>query len=104
MRIDTNKKRRPERLGDILQTWVRAHPFPRRSRAEALGTAWREIAGEATARHSRVTAYREGSVEVTVDSAALLQELSSFRKTELLAALSVRMTSITVRDLRFRQA
>ena len=49
--------------------------------------AWRELVGEAVARQARALAYRGGKLFVEVSSAALLQELSTFRKAALMDRL-----------------
>jgi predicted nucleic acid-binding Zn ribbon protein len=62
--------------------------------------AWREAAGQEFCQQTRVTAFRKGVLQIDVDSAALLQELSVYRKRELLAAL--RQVEPGISDMKFR--
>ena len=94
-----------ERLGDVLRGLVKRRGWgtAEHRRNAALDAAWHEAAGPTAAR-SRVTGFRGGILEVTVDSAALHYQLVSFRRQELLAALAERRPELGIRDLRIRQA
>jgi hypothetical protein len=62
--------------------------------------AWREAAGQEFCDQTRVTGFKKGMLHVEVDSAALLQELSVYRKRELVLAL--RQCEPTISDVKFR--
>jgi hypothetical protein len=68
-----------------------------------VARAWQEAVGAEARDLTRVTDFRNGVLEVTVSSAALYQELVSFRKPGLLAELARRVQGVAVRDVRFRQ-
>ena len=79
----------------LKQSGIGADPAHRRAVA-----AWREAAGHEFCQQTRVTGLRKGVVQVEVDSAALLQELSVYRKRELLLAL--RRVDAGISDIKFR--
>jgi hypothetical protein len=58
--------------------------------------------GEPACRQTRLGEVRRGVLNVTVAHPALLEELSAFRKPELLAALRSGAPATTIHDLRFR--
>lgn len=62
--------------------------------------AWREAAGHDFCQQTRVTGLKKGVLSVEVQSAALLQELSVYRKRELLLAL--RKAEPGISDVKFR--
>jgi predicted nucleic acid-binding Zn ribbon protein len=57
--------------------------------------AWREAAGAEFCEQARVTGLKKGVLTVEVDSAALLQELSVYRRKELLLVLRQKEPSIS---------
>jgi predicted nucleic acid-binding Zn ribbon protein len=95
--------RKPQAIGEVLKDLVRSSRFPRRSQSGALAQAWQGAVGTEGKALTRVTDFRNGVLEVTVSSAALYQELATFRKPALLAELARRAQGVTVRDIRFRQ-
>jgi predicted nucleic acid-binding Zn ribbon protein len=92
----------PELLSEILGRLFAARGWGRRQDRLNLETAWATIAGEETARHTRVGALRRGVLEVLVDNAVLLQELASYHKRALLERLRQRLPGQNLKDLRFR--
>ena len=52
----------------------------------ALAETWERVAGEDVARRARIVAFRNGALEIAVDSSALRNELE-FRRASLLRAL-----------------
>ena len=89
-------------IGDILSELIARRGLARLREQEQLENAWREVAGEPIASHSRVGSVRRGVLEVYVANSVLLQELTSFRKQELLEKLQLSLESETIQDLRFR--
>jgi predicted nucleic acid-binding Zn ribbon protein len=92
----------PERLGEVLSRLFTARGWGRRQDRLRLERAWAEAVGEELAAHTRPEALRRGVLEVVVDSAVLLQELTHFHKRRLLAELRQRMPGTPLTDLRFR--
>ncbi len=62
--------------------------------------AWRDAAGAEYCEQARATSLKKGVLTVEVDSAALLQELSVYRKKDLLHAL--RRAEPSISDLKFK--
>jgi len=92
----------PERLGEVLSRLFAARGWGRSQERLRLEQAWSEVAGEEHARHTRVGSLRRGVLEVTVDSAVLMQELAGFHKRRLLQQLRRLLPNTVVIDLRFR--
>lgn len=69
--------------------------------SDALTRAWSVAAGEAIARHSRVVGLRQGTLQIAVQGAPLLHQLTQFRKRALLSALQKDPAGTGIRDLRF---
>jgi predicted nucleic acid-binding Zn ribbon protein len=67
-----------------------------------LEDAWNAAVGEPACRFTKVGAVRKGVLNVTVAHSALLEELSAFRKRELLDVLRENAPGTLVRDIRFR--
>ena len=95
-------ERGPERVGEVVARLFTARGWGRSQERLRLEQAWREAAGAEHARHTRVGALRRGVLEVTVDSAVLLQELAGFHKRRLLQQLRRLLPNTAVTDLRFR--
>jgi len=64
--------------------------------------AWVAAVGEPGCRHTKVEGLRRGILSVTVAHPTLLEELSSFQKPNLLAALRRSMAGTPIHDIRFR--
>jgi predicted nucleic acid-binding Zn ribbon protein len=96
------EERGPEPLGEILSRLFTARGWGRRQGRLHLEQAWEEAAGPAHAAHTRVGALRRGVLEVIVDNAVLLQELSHYHKRRLLEQLRQRLPNTPLTDLRFR--
>ncbi|RME76772.1 MAG: DUF721 domain-containing protein [Planctomycetota bacterium] len=75
-------------LGDLLSGLLAGLPS---EGLEQLAACWREVAGEAVARHTRVLGYRAGQLRVAVEGAALLGELEVFERSRLERALADRL-------------
>ncbi len=88
-------------MADILSELLARRGFARQMSAAAYDEAWREAAGELTAKYTRVAGLRRGALEIVVANSVLLQELS-FRKDELLRALNGALHDEAIEDLRFR--
>jgi predicted nucleic acid-binding Zn ribbon protein len=80
-------KSQVHRIGDLVAQLLRAQVRPRRKELGELSDAWARAAGPETARRSRPVGFKDGRLTVHVDSAALRQEIVSFRKEEILAKL-----------------
>ena len=74
-------------FGDVARALLRRKKFTEKGRYGALVAAWREVAGDGVAEHTRVSAFKEGKLVVEVDSSTLLHELNGFLKESLLKGL-----------------
>src|SRR5580700_10107282 len=92
----------PENMGEILSRLFTARGWGRRQERRSLEDAWSYAIGPEGIKQTRVCALRRGVLEVTVASAALMQELASYQKRRLLTELRRRLPGTTLTDLRFR--
>ena len=95
------QKDRAEPVGDVLRRWLTGRGVLRLSERERLWDAWQQRLGR-DAVHTRLEALKDHVATFVVDSSALLSELRSFRKQELLEGLQQDVRTTFVRDLRFR--
>jgi len=78
----------PRRVGQFLQDILRGANPRRRGGLSELTEAWSRAAGPEVARRSRIVEFRRDVLTVSVESAALRQELETFRKDEILRRLN----------------
>ena len=91
-----------ESLGDILKRLVPAtRPAVRRQRS-AVAAAWEQAAGPELTQETRPSTLQRGVLTIEVRSDALLLELQSFRRDELLARIVETDGKGRVTGLRFR--
>ncbi|MBI2931853.1 MAG: DUF721 domain-containing protein [Planctomycetes bacterium] len=77
-----------KRVGDFLQGILRdANPL-RRGGLFELTEAWSRAAGPEVARRSRIIGFARDVLTVAVESAALRQEIETFRKEQILARMN----------------
>jgi predicted nucleic acid-binding Zn ribbon protein len=82
----------PRRVGDFLQGILRSANPRRRGGLYELTEAWSRAAGPEVARRSRIVELKRDVLTVSVESAALRQELETFRKEEILRRLNAEFT------------
>ena len=92
---------RAEPVGGILRRWGAKTGILRTSDRERIWDAWQRILGPDAA-HTTLEGLRDHKAMFTVDSSALLSELKSFRKQELLEGLRREVKAYFVQDIRFR--
>ena len=80
-------KKAPKRLGDVLAEVLKNAGISGKNDLRALSEAWCQAAGPEIARRSRVAGLHQGTLTVTVESAALYQEIEGFLKGEILAKM-----------------
>jgi predicted nucleic acid-binding Zn ribbon protein len=88
-------------LGSILSRVLRERGISRRNPVGKIEAHWGDLMGEEIQQHTRILGYRRGVLGVEVDSAPWLQELSSFRRGEILARLQERLPEVKVHDIKF---
>lgn len=77
-----------KRAGDFLAEILRAANPRRRGGLFELTEAWSRAAGPEVARRTRIVSLAKDTLTVAVESAALRQELETYRKEEILARLN----------------
>src|SRR6476619_2294027 len=92
----------PEPLKNVLAQLFTTRGWGAAQSRLHLEMAWRGIAGDEVARHTRLGALRRGVLEILVSESVLLHELSQFRKRALLHAMQERVGATRVLELRFR--
>jgi hypothetical protein len=92
----------PKPLSDVLGELFAARGLGRLRAAKELEDAWNGAVGEPACRQTRLGDVRRGVLNVTVAHPALLEELSAFQKSSILAALRQNAPGTVVHDIRFR--
>lgn len=77
----------PRRLGELISEVLRNSGAARRDDRRRLAEAWILSVGTEAAKRSRVVSLQNGLLTVTVESAALRQELQTFRRDEVLGRM-----------------
>ena len=92
----------PRPLSDILGELFATRGYGRLRALKELEDAWNAAVGEPGCRQTRLGEVRRGVLNVTVAHPALLEELSTFQKPALLAALRQNAPGTVIHDIRFR--
>ena len=82
-----DKNKSVESVADILRASPAMRQLREFARQKELLTQWEKVVGSSLAEQARALRYRNGKLQVAVQSAPLLQELSTFRKSQLLKDL-----------------
>ena len=91
----------PKPIGNILAELLARRGYARVQSAGLSSEAWRSAVGEQIAALSRPGQVRRGTLDVSVTSSTLVQELG-FQKQQLLKRLQELLPDEKIRDLRFR--
>lgn len=83
----------PRRVGGFLQGILRSANPRRRGGLLELTEAWSRAAGPEVARRSRIVELKRDVLTVSVESAALRQEIETFRKDEILKRLNAEFST-----------
>jgi hypothetical protein len=92
---------RPSSLGRLLDLVVRRRGIAEKSGQEKLSTMWAEVAGERIGQKSYVRRLRGGVLEVGVRNGAVLEELSSYLKHDLLTEIQSKHIELKIQSLKF---
>lgn len=92
----------PDTLGSVISKLFAARGFGRVQADRQLHAAWKQTAGEDVARQTRVLGLKNGVLQIGVSNSALLSELASFRKQELLEQMKTDHAQLRLRDLKFK--
>jgi predicted nucleic acid-binding Zn ribbon protein len=92
---------RPTSLGRLLDLVVRRRGIAEKSGQRDLNTMWAEVAGERIGERSSVRRLRNGVLEIGVRNGAVLEELSSYLKHDLLISIRTKHTDLNIQSLKF---
>ena len=82
-----SRRGEPEKIGTILARWLSNQRVSERLKDDGIYRAWREIVGEEIGALTRVVKCVGGVLTVEVGSAPLLEELSTYRRKEILDSI-----------------
>lgn len=85
--MGAERKAGARRIGELLDELMKSPAIPRPGDSAALAEAWARAAGPEVARRSRPLGLRRGELTVGFESAAVRQEVESFRKAQILSRL-----------------
>lgn len=91
-----------ESFGDLLDRWLRKNNAKQRVDAASVFGRWRDVVGEELSRETRVVDLRAGELTIEVSSSALLNEMSTYGRQDILEALRGMEEFRGVKKLRFR--
>lgn len=96
------RTKRPTTLKEAITELIAVRGLARVGANEELRAAWQEIAGTRISQHTRVIGVKRGVLEIGVTNPAMLSELVSFKKHELLQQYQEKYPKYKVSDLRFK--
>lgn len=92
----------PHSIREVLSELFARRGYGRVMGDQQLREAWQSVAGDQLARKTRVRCLRNGTLEIGVASSALLSQLVSFQRQELLQALQTQHPHLKIRDVKFK--
>lgn len=92
----------PQPLSLALTELILLRGYARIRGDEELHAAWKSIAGDDLAKRAKPMQIVKGTLSVSVEGAALMNELVSFQQAELLSLLKQQFPHLNVRRLKFR--
>ena len=92
---------RPIPLGQLLDQIVRRRGIAEKSGQQNLNRIWTATAGERIGQRSSVKRLRGGVLEVGVSSGAVLEELNSYLKQDLLSSIRTGHPELRIQALKF---
>jgi len=98
--VGEERKPGARRIGDLVAELMKSPAVPPPGELTDLAAAWARAAGPEVARRSRPLGLRNGELTVGFESAAVRQEVESFRRPEILARLRTEMPGRRVAAIR----
>ena len=92
---------KPAQLGQLLKNIVRRKGLAEESSADVLTTLWKKTAGERISSKTHVRRLRNGVLEIGVTNGAILEELTSYLRHELLPVLQEQHPEPKIENLKF---
>jgi len=92
----------PQHLSGALAELIAMRGIARVQGSSQVATVWREVAGDAIAKQTRILGIKRGVLQVAVANSPLLAELASFHRSALLEKLKREHADLKIRDIKFR--
>ena len=95
------RKSTDQTLAQAMEEWLKTSGMEGKYKATAIVQSWREIMGEMIANHTRQIEFRDGVLYVSLDSAALRQELFQ-KKPEIIQLLNQKAGAEFIKEIVFK--
>lgn len=96
----------PSGISDALSELFARRGYGRVRGNQQLEQTWQavveKVAGDHVVPHTKVTGLKNGALQIAVSNSAVMSELASFFKSELLAEFASEHPDLNVRDLKFK--
>ena len=89
---------RPAAVSDLLSAVLRGTPAEKRLDEGRIWQVWEQAVGSRIASHARPSAFRDGALTLTVDSAPWMQQLT-YLKQELIAKVNGELREEMVKEI-----
>lgn len=89
-------------IDQVLKHWLKQHKVSARVKEESIFQRWTEIVGDEIAANTRVIEVGGGELVIEVNSAPLLNELSTYYRQEILESIRKIEEFGGIHKLRFR--
>lgn len=94
------ENRGPQKLSNVLADLMAQRGYAQLAASEECNAAWMTVVGSLD-KFTKATDVKRGILQVLVSNSVVMQELT-FRKPELLAAMTDALPNHNIKDLRFR--
>jgi predicted nucleic acid-binding Zn ribbon protein len=91
----------PRSLAESLSELAALRGLARSGGDRQLAEIWDSVAGPEVALRTRVMGIKRGVLQVGVDNAPLLSELTAFRQADFLKSLQTRHADLKIRGIKF---
>lgn len=92
--------RKPKEMSNVVAQIIAETGVGQSQSQQQLQSAWQKAAGDLIATVTRPGNIRRGTLEIFVENSAIMQQLS-FKKQQLLDAISQQFGAAEIRDIRF---
>lgn len=92
----------PQPLSAAISEYITRRGFARVQGNAQLASIWSKVAGESIASKTKVLGLSRGVLEIGVSSSAVLNELVSFHRTELLKKMQGEYPDHKISELKFK--
>ncbi len=92
----------PQSLGSALSQLFALKGYANVKGDAQLSDSWKQVAGDRIAERTMVLGMHRGVLQIGVSSAAMLGELASFHKLQLIEGLQKRFPELKLKGIKFR--